>query len=122
MYVPRTWSGPRSGSSARQVAARLTASVAAGESQNALHTAAAHGHAGVVGPMLMMGGDVNEMVGGRTAMHVACAAGHANVVAALLQHGASITIADSAGRTPLSLAEEGTLCPLLRPCRSRRPL
>jgi uncharacterized protein len=43
---------------------------------------------------------------GRTALHVAVERGHRQVVDYLLRQGASATLADSGGETPLSLADE----------------
>ena len=49
-------------------------------------------------------------VGGRTAMHWAALNGHRAVVAALLHRGASRSVADANGETPVQLAERRALC------------
>jgi hypothetical protein len=49
-------------------------------------------------------------VWGRTAMHWAALNGHRAVVAALLHRGASRSVADANGETPVQLAERRALC------------
>jgi ankyrin repeat protein len=45
---------------------------------------------------------------GRTALHYAARAGHVEVIKVLLEYGASLTITDNDGETPLSLAKAGS--------------
>ncbi len=58
--------------------------------------------------LLEWGAAVNE-VGprGRTALHYAAAAGHVEMLRELREHGASQTITDESGATPLALARAG---------------
>ncbi|GLG94494.1 Ankyrin repeat and KH domain-containing protein mask [Gryllus bimaculatus] len=71
--------------------------------RNALHLAAAGGHADVVAALLLAGCDVNVTDGaGCTALQHAAADGHLEVVRQLIQHGADVNHQDSVhGNTAL---------------------
>lgn len=72
----------------------------------ALHYAASGRHADVIHPLLAVGGvdvDTPDM-DGRTALHWACAVGDATMTGLLLAAGASATVSDVGGMTPLMYA------------------
>ena len=89
-----------------QRAARARTRSSVDGSTIALYTAASHGQVGMVKMLLGMGMDVDGRTGSSTSLHAACEQGHDEVVRELMKHGASASIADADGRTPLRMAEE----------------
>jgi cytohesin len=80
----------------------------------ALHVAAYHGHAGVVGQLLGAGAALGAQdANGHSPLHLACAAGHVDVVAALLKAGADVSLQDKKGRCPADLAKAAEVLELL---------
>ncbi|MCA9491816.1 MAG: ankyrin repeat domain-containing protein [Myxococcales bacterium] len=84
----------------------------------ALHHAAWHGRDAAIGLLLRSGVSVNQRSShgcdGTTALHCAIANGHAQTVALLLERGASTQATDEAGFTPLMLAAELGLLPVVK--------
>ncbi|KAH0543141.1 hypothetical protein FGG08_002486 [Glutinoglossum americanum] len=73
--------------------------------KTALHLAAAHGHAGIVGILLEHGADCKATSDGEwTALHMAAEKGHTEVVRVLLHSEANINAPTARGTTPLHWA------------------
>lgn len=83
-----------------------------------IHHAAAHGRDDAIELLLRAGASVNQRSGhgceGTTALHCAIAGGHATTVDLLLSRGASTRATDEAGYTPLLLAAELGLLPVVK--------
>lgn len=76
--------------------------------RSALHLAADRGHNDLVALLLAKGLDKNQTDAkyGRAPLHYAAKAGHGAVVRTLMMNGADENLADSAGKTPIQLAQE----------------
>lgn len=84
-----------------------------------LHIAATHGHLKVAASLLGAGARVDSPGGhsGLTPLHLAAERGHLDVSNCLIFNGAQLSLKDSAGQTPLDLAEKNRHRLLVRTMR-----
>lgn len=93
-----------------EAAGAAPAGCADAQGQLALHLAVRRGHAGVAAALLdALPGSVNARTAKRwTPLMYVCRWGHFEVARWLLQVGADVELASSDGRTPLSVARDGS--------------